>query len=467
MELFPMPFSSRLSTFLLIISLALTLSLHCTAGGAKPEEEKVVLTLSQLIEMAISRSPDIRGVESEIASAKSDLAQARAAYYPQIETTAVVGPVEDAKEPLVANGRILDPSPSLGLSSIGIFGRINLIATQPIYTFGKISNREDAASRGIKAREFQMDEQKARIVLRVKELYYALILARSGMETADEARDFFDEAGRRISRLLKLGSPNVKETDLYKVDSYRADSLRFKAEAEKGFRISYFVMKSLIQLPPDVEFELAEKALPTRMEEPAALDKYIETASSERPEFKQLAEALAAQDYRIKAAVSDMYPSFFAAVQGSLAGAPGREVLHNRYIPDDFNHAYAGVVAGAKWSLDFGIGKARVDKMRAEYNKLLNTRASAKMNIPIQVAQSYQEHLEARKAAASYQTAAIASRKWVVTAMADFDMGVETADEMLRAIEKYGQNQSKYIEALFNYNLSRARLEYAAGMKTW
>jgi outer membrane protein TolC len=51
--------------------------------------------------------------------------------------------------------------------------------------------------------------------------------------------------------------------------------------------------------------------------------------------------------------------------------------------------------------------------------------------------------------------------------MADFDMGVGTADDMLRAIERYGQNQGKYIEALFRYNLSLAELENAIGMKTW
>jgi outer membrane protein TolC len=51
--------------------------------------------------------------------------------------------------------------------------------------------------------------------------------------------------------------------------------------------------------------------------------------------------------------------------------------------------------------------------------------------------------------------------------MADFDMGVGTAYDMLNAIDKYGYNQGRYLEALFRYNLSLAELEYAVGMKTW
>jgi outer membrane protein len=88
------------------------------------------------------------------------------------------------------------------------------------------------------------------------------------------------------------------------------------------------------------------------------------------------------------------------------------------------------------------------------------------MNIPIQVAKAYEEILEWKEAAKAYSEAAIASRKWLVSAFADFDMGVGTAENMLRAIEKYSHNQSKYIEALFNYNLSLAELNYAVGEET-
>jgi outer membrane protein len=67
----------------------------------------------------------------------------------------------------------------------------------------------------------------------------------------------------------------------------------------------------------------------------------------------------------------------------------------------------------------------------------------------------------------SYKKGATASRKWVVAALTSFDMGVGTADDMLRGIEKYGENQGKYLEALFNYNLSLAQLEYSVGAKAW
>ncbi len=452
---------------ILIVPCVLVCAFQGPARAEKGKEERIVLSLPELIQMAIANSPEIREVQSGIVAAQSDLEQVKAAYYPQLESTGLVGPVQDAKEPEIRNGRITDPSPSLSISNIGIFGRLDLTMTQPLYTFGKLDHRKEAAARGVKAFEFQIDEKKGQIVLRIKELYYALILARAGVNLADEAGNFYDDAGKRIQRLLELGSANVRESDLYRVDAYRADAQRLKAEAEKGVSVSYFALKSLIHLPAGQEFDPAEKSLPLKEETLAGLETYLREAADKRPEFKQLAEALAAQESQVKAAVSDQYPSFFAALKGSLAAAPGRDALYNAYIPDEFNHTYAGVVAGVKWNFDFGIAKAKADKMKAEYNRLLHTKSSAEMNIPIQVTKSYQENREWQAAVVSYQKAAAASRKWVFTALSEFDMGVGTAYDMLNAIDRYGHNQGKYIEALLRYRLSLAELEYSVGMKTW
>ncbi|MEN6464216.1 MAG: TolC family protein [Syntrophaceae bacterium] len=437
------------------------------AGPDLPQKKKAVLGLPELIRMAIEKSPEIETIRQDIRSSQYDVEQAKAGYYPQIETTAVIGPARDAREPLVVNGRITDPSPGLSFSSIGIFGKLDITATQPLYTFGKISNRKAAAEKGVRARQSQLDDKKGQIVLRIKELYYGLVLARSGLATVDEADDFFNDAEGRIKNLLDEDSPNVKDSDLYRVDAYRADILRSKAEAEKGVRLSYFALKALIGMPAGTDFDPADKAISAKEMKLPDLKQFIDSAFANRPEFKQLAEGLAAQNFLVEAAKSDLYPSFFSAAVASFAGAPGRDTLHNQYIPDEFNHAYGGVVAGARWNLDFGISMAKIEKAKAELNKISSQKANAEMSIPIQVSKSYNDMIEAFESVKSYQRAAVSSRKWVITALTGFDMGTETADDMLRAIERYGNNQGKYLESVFRYNMAIAELEYAAGMKTW
>jgi outer membrane protein TolC len=442
----------------------LVLTLSGEAAG-QTGEGKLVLGLRELIGMALAASPEMAETRSEEAAARGDLAQARAGYFPQFNSTAVTGPVNDADRPAVSGSRIIDPTPNQW--SLGVFGRLDLTMTQPLYTFGKLSNRRDAAEHGVAAREVKQVQTGNEIALRVKELYYALVLSRAGMEAAREAGSFFDEARTRMDRLLKLGSPNVVESDLYRVDAYRADIVRSRAEAEKGASISYFALKSLVGLPQERDFDTAEKALAFSEEELDQQEAYIRKALAERPEFKQLDQALAAQKSLVEATRADRYPSFFAALSGSFAGAPGRQSYYNPYIPDAFNHVLGGVVTGVNWHFDFGIMKGRIEKERAEYERLTHAKALAELNIPLQVVKAYQDVRQWRVATGAYQKAASASRRWIVSALTSFDMGTGTADDLLRGIERYGQNQGRYLEALFNYNMSLAQLEYAMGVKSW
>ena len=426
--------------------------------------EPLILGLPQLIRMAIERSPEVAVAQSELAGAKSDLAQADAAYYPQFDSTTLVGPVNDTRRPQVAGTRIIDPSAEF---AVGGFGRADMTLTQPIYTFGKLSNRRQAAARGVAAVQAGLPKKRAEVALRVKELYYGLVLARAGIEAAQDAAAYFDEARERMERLLKAGSENVIESDLYRIDAYRADTARSQAEAQKGVNTAYFALKSLIALPVGTEFDPADKMLSAGDARLGDLAECIRKALAGRPEFRQLEEALQAQKWSVEGAVSDRYPSFFASLAGSFAGAPGRETFHNPYIADEFNHAMGGVVCGVLWHFDFGILKARIDKERAAYERLFHTKAMAELGIPIEVAQRFYEAEEWRTAVSAYDQATSSSRKWIVAALTNFDMGVGTADDMLRGIERYGQSRGKYLEALFEYNMSLARLEYAMGVENW
>jgi len=449
----------------ILVGLGLILLCRGGAWGEGQSKERSILGLKELIKMAIARSPELAAERSDLAIAQSHLDQAKAGYYPQVDTTAVIGPVNDAEEPVIQNNKIHDPSPGTGVSTLGIFGRVDIKVTQPLYTFGKLSNRKEAAGSGIEARKFGITGKENEIALRVTALYYALIVAKGGIASSDEARGFFDDAGKRIRRLLDLNSPNVTEGDLYRVEAFRADTLRSRAEAQKGIKFASFALKALVGLPPEAAFEVPKKEM--RIEDGTLnpMESYVQKALSERPELKQLKEAITAQGLQVEAARSDRYPSIFLALVGSGAYAPGRDRLDNPYISDEFNHAYASLVAGMNWEFDFGIKKARIAEAMAEYEKLDNNRAAAEMNIPIQVAKAYQDILEWKEAAATYQEASVASRKWVFSAFSDFDMGVGTADNMLWAIEKYGHNRGKYLEALFNYHTSLAELEYATGVR--
>jgi outer membrane protein len=163
--------------------------------------------------------------------------------------------------------------------------------------------------------------------------------------------------------------------------------------------------------------------------------------------------------------MADLYPSLFLGAIGSLAGAPGRERMSISYFRDDFNHAQGGFFLGANWHFDFGIGRGKVSKAKAEHQKLLHTKEYAERNIPLEVAKYYQDATEYQKSFQAFEKGMIAARKWIVSAFANFDIGTGTAKDMFDAIDRYGKNRGEYLLSLFNYHVALAKLSYAIGEK--
>ena len=437
--------------------------------GASQAAEPKVYSLDQLVQMALETSPELKMAEQDILAARSQFKQAKGGLLPQMDLIATAGPVEDAKVPTVV---LTGPNTGALVShdqpwDIGIFGRLDFVITQPLYTFGKISNRKDAAALGVEARTAAREQRQNKIVLNVKELYYAYLIALQGKNTARDADAYINDAGRRIKRLIELKAKNVDPSDLYRLDAFGAEVKAFAAKADSGTRTAYAALKTAIGLPEHEEFSVKETELPKNPVNLEPEEEYTQRALANRPELLEVKKGVEAKGKLTDAAKADLYPSFFATAIGSVAGAPDRQKFDNSYIPDQFNHAYAGFFAGAQWHLDFGIGKGKLDEARAEYQKMRNTQEFAEKNIPVEVVKYYQDALEANKSFTAYEQAAVGSRRWIVTAFSNFDLGIGTARDMLDAIDRYGKNQGEYLRSLYNYHVSLARLDYATGKRTY
>ncbi|HBD07514.1 MAG TPA: hypothetical protein DCZ69_04580 [Syntrophobacteraceae bacterium] len=436
-------------------------------SGSAAADERPALGLDQLIQMALESSPELQGAEQDMVAAKADLSQAKAGQWAQMDVTGIVGPVWDAKTPYV----VVTSTPLSGVyvgsimdrdeDTIGVFGRLELMITQPLFTFGKISHRQEAAAYGVDVKRSARDKKRGDVILKVKEYYFGLVVAQQGLKAADDTDAFIQDARKRIQRLLELRSTNVQEADLYRLAAFEADVKQFKAKAESGARVAYLALKQTVGYAANQDFRLDAKELPKDSRALGNQEEYVQTALARRPELEQLQKGIAAQRSMVEAAKADLYPSIFAAGIGSFAGAPGREYWSNTYFRDEFNHVEGGVVLGAQWHFDLGIGQAKVSKAKAEHQKLIHTKDYAERNIPVEVTKYYQDAMQAETSFKAYEKAAVGARKWIVSAFTNFDMGVGTARDMFDAIDRYGKNQGEYLVNLYNYHVALANLSHA------
>ena len=165
----------------------------------------------------------------------------------------------------------------------------------------------------------------------------------------------------------------------------------------------------------------------------------------------------------MEAAKANYYPDLFIAGLVSWAYADDRDRINNPYITDPFQHFYAGVALGARWKLDFGITGARVAGERAQYNRLLSTKEFASANIPLQIKKFYLELKEAENNVQTTKHAYTSAKKWGMAAVANFDFGIGPSQEMFEALQSYVRLRAAYFQAIYNYHMAKANLDYATG----
>ncbi len=443
-----------------LLALVLLLAPLAASGAETP-----VLTLKQLTVMALKYSPEVKATKSDVTLAQEQKNEAHGYRFPQFDAVALGGVVSNAKRGEVRqvgkNKTLFYPDPAGSIHGVNVFGNLSFTLIQPLYTFGKIAYRERAAGKNIEVQTAGVDLKKGEVMVQVAQAYYGLILANQGKDAVADARTYLRDARERITRLLRVNSPNVKESDQYRLAMYEGGVEKFAAQAEEGSKVAYMALKALVGYGPSQNFQVPQD-LPAPAA-PGSLDHYIRLALELRPEFTQLKSGLVARQLLVDAAKADRYPSFFFAVLGQVAGAPGREHNPDPYTNDFFNGVGAMPALGAQWHFDFGILKAKIGQARAELDKLRYTEKHALMGIPVEVARDYGKVQENYKGSMGLEKSYINARRWLVTAFSNFDMGLGKMEDIFQAFERFGSFRGDYLMALYDYNLAVAQLDKSSG----
>lgn len=427
--------------------------------AAEAPHIKIVLDLDACVRRALQTAPELGESRADIELAKSKLDEADSYRFPQIEFLGLMGPVSKAR-----GNQVYSPDHISRLHGVTIFTRGDATIVQPLYTFGKISERMTAASHGIEVDRAKKVQKENEITLKVKEYYYGLLLARELKELVAEVGESLDKARDSARKLLDKGAPNVDALDIYKLDAFSGEVRKYREEAQKGESLALAALRVRTGLPDDAVFDIATLRLTPEDDDAGdELSVYLETAKAKRPEYRQLKEGLQARSALVKAAKADYFPDLFLGGYLSGAYAPDRDRVTNPWVRDDFNHLWAGIALGLKWKIDFGITSAKIAQEQAQYNRLLSTNDYANANIPLQIRKAYLELKEAEKSIAATRDAYGNAKKWAVSAIANFDMGIGPAKEIFDALQNYARMRADYFQSIYNFNMSLANLTYAIG----
>jgi outer membrane protein TolC len=410
--------------------------------------------------LASTNSDEIAIRRSEEAAAMADLSLARAArWIPIGSVTFLSGPSPEA------HGTVTEPREGSSRSFAGIssaFFRVDVTLTQPLFTWGRLDAAEAAAKAGVKAREMLLQDTASQLQLRVIQLFWGEALARQLLHIATDVESSLADVDKKIDKAIAEGSEGAKPSDRYKLDLYKAELRRRKADAEKGLESAHAGLAASLAVLPE---QLAVKVVPLPL--PATEVPDVEAARSEaarqRPDVAALDQAIAARAAEVKAAEAARLPALFLGGTFAFSYAPNRDIQTNPWVSDYFNTLGGGVAVGIRQDLSFPLLNAQVAKARAERAALERQRAGLLRLVQVQAEGAVSDLKAAVERFQAAQSALKTGKTWFRSASLDFAAGLNEAKDLIEAYGAYVESQVNQAQATYDLVVVRARLDQVTG----
>lgn len=436
---------------LCIMTLALCPPCLAPATAQAPDKRWV---LDELIDNAQRHNADIERWRWKVASADARRRKVSAAkFLPRLRISSESGLVPEAR------GDIFNPpADSSGIRPLGPFNRTELEFVQPLYPISQGRSLNEAATQGVDVERADLAQTRLDVVYEIKELYYGLLLAQ---DLNDLARRLSDELTQRQDEVAD--EDGLSLSNRYKLDLALLALDKQQREIDDKEALARAALAWRAGVPRETPLQLeAEWLAPVAAQVPP-LDELSTRAIGLRPDWRKLQAGLAAKQALTQVARAAYQPQVYIGGGLRYAITPGRSDQHNPFVKDNFNYFNGGVFIGIRQSLEWHLIAADVDKARAEYRELKAREHGAVEGIHLDVRRAYLDYRRAEQDLDGIRKSRQLARQWLQEARDEYDFDPGAIGELIAAFEAWSHLEQGYSQAIYDFNLSVAKLEKITG----
>jgi outer membrane protein len=416
------------------------------------------------VRAALAQNPQIAAARAEEAAVAAQGRQADAARWPMVTLTAGIAPSMKATlVPGTAVQSVEQQYRNLATSDLSAAFLGDLTVIQPLYTFGKISLRQEAAQHGVRAREAQTRMQRADVAFAVAQIYEGYLMARDGARFMDETIHWLDSTEQATAERLAQNIAGVTEREVLRLQAAIGLSRMGLHQAEAGKAQAAAGLVAFLGLPAGEEIVVAEQELLPVGRLPDDFTSLVTLANQHRPEVTALVQGGLALDALANAEAAGAWPDLFVMGLVSAAYTPGRDWIQTRFVVDPLNHFVPAAVIGLRWQLQGHMAGARADEQRAHTDGLHHLGAWADAGIPAEVRRAYEDVRRARADIDAGNQSIGKAKQWMVQASADYTVGFLDVREVSDAVAAYVTLRTAVMRAAYEHNIAMAALAKATG----
>jgi outer membrane protein TolC len=450
--------------------------LAAPAAAQPGAPDTVRVGLAAAVEKALAVSPEVdrRRAERRFAEARSD--QARASRFLtglSFNASSSFAPGLDvpSDNTLPDNELYLNPNVEndWSIGALRPFGRAEIVARQPLFTWGELSGNIEAARHGVAVEDARVEQKALEVAARTGEIYYNLLLTQALDRLTARTREVLDRAKKEIQRLLDEGDESVDQADLFQTRLTEEEYKRRVVQIEQNRATARSALRRQLFLPDETVVRVADDEL-TPLDfslHPDSLSHYTALGLRNRPEVEQARAGIEAREALVDVAKSDYYPKI--GVQASLSQSvtlPERPNPDNAFVGDSFMGTGTRTGIGIELDLNFGQTRAKVEQAQAQLSEVEQQRTAARQLVRFEVEEAYRNLIVAKTRVESRDRANKISGEWLRTEQIDFDLGFGDTENLVKAVRADIEAEARYFEAVQSYNVAVLRLLRATGTLT-
>jgi outer membrane protein len=407
------------------------------------------LSLSDSINIALQQNGTILRGKSDLEAQYGIVVQTRAIAIPKVS---VNGNYQYSTE--------VETIPFPGFEPINHTWAVNIQVVQTIYQGGQVSASLRSAKLTKEQAMLQYQTVIADSLLQVRVAYYDVLAAAEQVVVEDASVKLLQQQLEDQQRRLDAGT--VPRFNVLQADVALANERPRLIQARNAHRIAKNNFVNLLgyrlpqQVLEDIPLQLTDKfdSDPYTIELPIAISRALQSRS-------ELAALRKEQDLRKESVIGAK-----STYKPSMQIFAGYGARNTEFISSDPGQEVHGVSAGAQvnWSLFDGfLTRGKVDQAEAQYRGSRVDMDNELRDIELEVRTDYSNFIEARETLESQKKVQEEAEEALRLAQARNDAGTGTQLDVLAAQTSLTQARSTQVQALHDYDVTRARLERAMG----
>lgn len=397
------------------------------------------LTLDESIRLALANNPAIKVAEADKEKAAWIVKEAESGKAPTLSLGHTSGRAHSAattKTP-AATGNSFTNKVSLSL---------------PLYTGGKVESAVEQAKLGNDSAALGVEKTKQQIRLDATSAYYNVLQASNMVKLNQESVDRLNAHLKNVQAQYQVGT--VAKTDVLRSEVEVANAEQNLIKAQNSDDLAIASLNNVVGMPLDTQIRVKDQLKYEQVS--LTLEGAIKQAMVNRPDLAQAELSVAAAAEGVNGAKAGYRPTI---------GLSASEGWSDTSFPGTDNNTWS-VGVSANWNIfDSGLTNSKVKQSHANLEKARQQEQQVKDSVQLEVRQAYLNLKEAEKRIATSQVAVNKAEEDYKIAQVRYTSGVGTNLDVIDSQVALTQAKTNYVQSLYDYNTSRAKLEKAIGAK--